>query len=263
MPTIRIHQIWYDDASREALDPAFLPLDNSTSERPDWYEFWAMLQVLRAEQMEEDGWYGVVSPAFGSKTGLGGDLLVETLSRLPVETEVALFSPHLADLAAFRNIFEQGERSHPGLTAAADAFLAHRGLKVDWSLFTNCLLNATYSNYVIARKRYWDMWLDFAQDYFAFCESPRHNSDIDQNRLVPYKGGEVPLRVFVQERLSAVVLQYGGFQVFVPEQHLMFLRYAPPLRRLLIACDTLKQTFLETRDRSHLDAFDRLRQFLI
>ena len=38
----RVHafQIFYNDATRAAVDPAFQPLDNSANERPDWYEYW-------------------------------------------------------------------------------------------------------------------------------------------------------------------------------------------------------------------------------
>jgi len=41
---LRVFQIHYDAASRAALDPDFEPLDNSRSERPDWYEYWPIRQ---------------------------------------------------------------------------------------------------------------------------------------------------------------------------------------------------------------------------
>jgi hypothetical protein len=40
-----IHQIYYDDAQRPALDPAFLPYDNRANPRPEWREY----HVFRTE----------------------------------------------------------------------------------------------------------------------------------------------------------------------------------------------------------------------
>lgn len=35
---IFVYQIYYDDISRQQLDPGFIPLDNMTNSRPDWYD---------------------------------------------------------------------------------------------------------------------------------------------------------------------------------------------------------------------------------
>lgn len=40
---IRVFQIFYNEETRASLDPDFEPLDNSDSERADWYEYWLKL----------------------------------------------------------------------------------------------------------------------------------------------------------------------------------------------------------------------------
>ena len=55
---IHIYQIYYDQATKQALDPGFIPLDNSNTERPDWYEFWPIRKFLKENQLQEDYWYG-------------------------------------------------------------------------------------------------------------------------------------------------------------------------------------------------------------
>ena len=47
-----IYQIYYDEASRAALDPGFLPLDNTANLRPDWYEFHVIKKFLENNHLE-------------------------------------------------------------------------------------------------------------------------------------------------------------------------------------------------------------------
>ena len=47
MPAVHIYQILNYYTPREALDPGFLVLDNSSNERPDWYEYWPIRKFLR------------------------------------------------------------------------------------------------------------------------------------------------------------------------------------------------------------------------
>src|SRR5438552_3736606 len=88
-----IHQIFYDDSSRWMLDPGFIPLDNTSNERPDWFEFWVILRFLHETQLEEDAWYGFVSAKFHAKTGLDSKRVMDFLELHAAEAEVALFSP--------------------------------------------------------------------------------------------------------------------------------------------------------------------------
>jgi len=45
-PRTHIFQIYYSNATREALDPGFVPLDNIRNERPDWREYWPIRRHL-------------------------------------------------------------------------------------------------------------------------------------------------------------------------------------------------------------------------
>jgi hypothetical protein len=70
---IHAFQIFYNAATRAAVDPAFQPLDNSANERPDWYGYWPILSFFEANpDLDDDAFYGFLSPLFGAKTGLTG-----------------------------------------------------------------------------------------------------------------------------------------------------------------------------------------------
>ena len=49
-----IHQIYYAPGQLHSLDPAFLPYDNSASERPQEHEFYVFQKVYLAGNTKEE-----------------------------------------------------------------------------------------------------------------------------------------------------------------------------------------------------------------
>ena len=131
MNKIFIHQIFYNAETRAGVAPEFIPLDNEKNEHPDWFEFWVMLNFLRSNSLEEDAWYGFLSPKFEGKAGVAPSLVIKTLETYGEKAEVALFSPGWDQLAYFVNPWEQGDAWHPGIMAASQEFLNQAGIKVD------------------------------------------------------------------------------------------------------------------------------------
>jgi len=68
MPEIFIYQIYHKGSGN--LDPGFRVLDNSSSERQDWFEYWPIRKFLLSEILQEDAFYGFLSPRFKEKTNL-------------------------------------------------------------------------------------------------------------------------------------------------------------------------------------------------
>ena len=70
MPPLHVHQILNHYTPRQALDPGFVVLDNSANERPDWFEYWPIRKFLLDEALDENAFYGFLSPKFRVKTNL-------------------------------------------------------------------------------------------------------------------------------------------------------------------------------------------------
>src|ERR1700731_2023105 len=70
MHAMHIYQILNHYTSRQELDPDFGVLDNSANERPDWFEYWPIRRFLLSEALDENAFYGFLSPKFKLKTGL-------------------------------------------------------------------------------------------------------------------------------------------------------------------------------------------------
>ncbi|RTL49173.1 MAG: hypothetical protein EKK40_15915 [Bradyrhizobiaceae bacterium] len=255
---IFIFQIFYDAASRQSLDPAFIPLDNSANERPDWFEFWVIRKFLKENELKEDAWYGFLSPKFTSKTGFNSSVVLNTLESVDQEGEVALFSPHCPELALFQNPFEQGEYWHPGLLRLSEEFFAKIGSSVDLKTLVTHQKTSVFSNYVIAKRAYWNEWLDLADKFFALTEAPGSPFAAPTNY---YADGRAPMKTFIQERFASVILSRSTFKVVAPE--LIFLLSNPfydRMREPLVACNILKELYCRTRDPDYLATFKKLRQ---
>jgi hypothetical protein len=92
MSKIRALQIFYNDATRAALDPEFEPLDNTNSERPDWYEYWPMRRFFSQNTLDPETYYGFLSPKFHIKTGLSGRQVKDFVASND-NADVVTFSP--------------------------------------------------------------------------------------------------------------------------------------------------------------------------
>jgi hypothetical protein len=91
-PEIRAFQIFYDEKTRASLDRDFEPLDNTDSERADWYEYWPIRNWLSRNELNESSYYGFLSPRFGEKTRLSGAQVKEFV-RTAGDPDVVTFSP--------------------------------------------------------------------------------------------------------------------------------------------------------------------------
>ncbi len=75
MHPLHIYQILNHYTSRQDLDPGFDVLDNSANQRPDWYQYWPIRRFLLTEFLNENAFYGFLSPKFHHKTNLSAALV--------------------------------------------------------------------------------------------------------------------------------------------------------------------------------------------
>ena len=261
---IFIYQIYYDHESRRALDPGFSPLDNSTSDRPDWYEFWPIRNYLRNHELKDDSWYGFLSPRFFQKTGIKSSLINDTLTKYSQGADVALFSQGWDQLAYFLNPFEQGDVWHPGLQNLSQKFFDEIGLNISLSNLVTCAKTSVFSNYIIAKPKFWRQWLLIADQFFDLVEG---NASADYGTTTSYGSAlnQTPMKTFIQERFASVILARGNFRVISFDQSdtaPIFSRIfsdTPQTRRMLQTCDLLKEKFCLTSDPDFLRAYEKIR----
>jgi hypothetical protein len=259
---INIYQIYYDDKTKQMLLPGFSPLDNSSNVRPDWFEFWVILNFLRENPLEDDAWYGFLSPRFYEKTEFSSEFVINVLKSYGANAEVALFSPDWDQLSYFLNPFEQGEMWHPGLLYHSQKFTDFLNLEVNLSKLVTDTTSSVFSNYIIAKKRFWNEWRRIAEAFFNYAEN-----NVAFKSYVSYGSieNQYPMKTFIQERFASLILATGNFKVLSPDQSFtapIFSRLFPQdikTRRYLQGCDLMKKKYRETSDKKYIDMYWSLR----
>jgi hypothetical protein len=264
MSSIYIYQIFYDDSSRAALDPGFLPLDNLRNERPDWREYHPIRDFLLGRTLESDAFYGFLSPRFASKTGLGADRVKSFV--MTSDADVILFCPFFDQSAFFLNIFEQGEIHHRGLTQAAQDFLGTAGVHIDLKTMINDSSNTIFSNYIVARPSFWQTWLELGEKLFAYVEqASSENSSL--RAPTAHRGAEiVPLKVFLMERLATVLLATRPTlrtSTYDPLSLPMSGSSVSRFGRQLLICDALKMAARRHANPRYIQEYFAMKKFIL
>jgi hypothetical protein len=200
-----IYQIYY--TTPDALDPGFLPMDNSANERPDWFEYWPIRRFLLNEKLDDNSFYGFLSPKFTTKTNLDAAAAHAYLNACSDQVDVVLFSPSIHNAAFFLNVFEHGDSEHPGLLAVARRFFARIGRDADLDSLVCDSRNTVNSNYFIAKPRFWREWFALGEVLFAIAESTTDPLGAELRAATSYRGRrEVAMKIFIMERLASWLL---------------------------------------------------------
>jgi hypothetical protein len=264
---IHIYQIFYDEISRVSIAPGFIPLDNSKNPRPDWFEFLPILNFLRNNQLDEDAWYGFLSPKFTSKTGYSSAYVINLLEKYGDIANVALFSPDWDQLSYFLNPWEQGEIWHPGIKSASQSFFKCQGVSIEIDGLVTDTTTSVFCNYIIAKKVFWSEWRALAELFFNYVEEGLFgNSLSNQNADYGSKERQYPIKTFIQERFASLILAKEKYKVIMPDQSIsgpIFSKlFANDIstRRGLIACDLLKKRYREANDAEALRLYWKIRE---
>lgn len=205
MTNARIHQIYYSEQTRAELDPGFLPLDNSTNERPDWREYWPMRRFLLGRELEPDCYYGFFSPKFKQKTTLTAAAVTDFVRQQGGTADVISFSPFFDQMAFPLNVMELAVVDHRCReTFAQCASLVAPGFDIERSVMSS--LETVFCNFFIAKPRFWSEWLAACERIFDLAEQGLTPLGQALNRVVTYGTASAPAKVFVIERVASLLL---------------------------------------------------------
>jgi hypothetical protein len=202
-----IFQILTHYTSRDALDPGFDVVDNSSNERPDWFEYWPIRKFLRSETLNEEAFYGFFSPKFKIKTNLTSAQVFEFIQQSSGETDVILFSPSIHSGAQFLNVFEHGDAEHPGLLATSQKLFDRINRPVNLDELVTDSRNTVHSNYFVAKPRFWREWLSINEQLFSIAEAGEDELGKALTSATSYRGkSDVQMKIFIMERMATLIL---------------------------------------------------------
>ena len=242
---VEIRQIFYDDSTRASKNNLFIPLDN-TNGKSDWFEFWPIFKFLYENELKDETWYGFFSPKFENKMGISSREACDFINENK-DADVILFSANWDQLAYFVNPWEQGELWHPGITSETQKFCDTVGMEIKIDQLVTSTKSSVFSNFVVAKKRYWDSWMNIAQLFFDYSNNAESGL---KDLLVRYDTSTLPMKVFIQERLPALILSSQVFDVRNVKpgntvQFSLLFEDSPENKKLLTKCDEIKKKVLE------------------
>ncbi len=262
LPAVHLYQIAYSPATRAALEPGYLLLDNRSNERPDWYEYWPIRRFLMNESLDENAFYGFFSTKFGAKTQLSHAQVTSFVRTASADHDVMLFSPQPDMGAFFLNVFEQGETFDPGLMDAAEGFLQSIGRSAPLRTMVMDSSRVVFSNYFVARPAFWREWLRLTEAFFAVCEGP--DSVLKARCTAPTTyPNEVQRKVFIQERMASLLLSTQAHWRVKAADPFGFgwsqTRFRSHPHEAVVS-DALKTAYLKTGFPEYLLAYGEVRQ---
>ncbi|MDP8984188.1 MAG: hypothetical protein M3N97_03970 [Pseudomonadota bacterium] len=262
MSAVFIYQIFNHYTPRESLDPGFLVLDNSANEKPDWFEYWPIRNFLVNQRLADDSYYGFVSPKFKYKTNLSAAAARDFVRSQNETTDVVLLSPSIHLTAYHWNVFKFGDCVHPGLLDIAHEFFQRIGSATNLDELVTNSSNEVYSNYMIAKPRFWRAWLEVTEQLYAIAESPTDPLGVKLREPTFYRGNRnVQMKIFIMERIATwLVARDSQFNArardpFVARSRVYKLPGA-------IVCDALKIAYVtSSRRESYKDVFHLVSRF--
>lgn len=244
---LHLYQICYDQATKAAIEPGFICLDNTENSRPDWYEAWPIMWFLQNQSLGDNDYYGFFSPRFHEKTGL----TYEDVSRTVTNNEsqgydLFNFSPYFEWAHLHANPFTQGEAMHPGFLELSKQYIKLIGY--DPSLLAHLVGQdrTVFCNYFVAKAQFWRSWQHLAAYVFSLAENNLTQLKEALTAPTDYKNAKsVQMKVFLIERLASLLLmQHKSLKVFAATKSRSLDGQAPldQTSALLIACDALKNS---------------------
>jgi hypothetical protein len=261
---VHAYQIFYDEATRAEVDPAFEPLDNLRNERPDWYEYWPIRRFfLEHPDLDETAHYGFFSTHFRAKTLLHGRDVVN-FAREAADADVITFSPYPCHGAVFTNVFEHGAQAFPGFLEVVTEFLAdlNPGFRPDMVVHDS--RDTVYCNYFLAKPRFWRVWQRIVERAFELAEEGRSPLANGLLRSISYQDKPTEMKIMVLERMASFLLSSGAFAVrnYPPFDMPLSKQFEGRLADIQ-ALDRLKMVFRETGDPKVMQEFVGRRNALL
>jgi hypothetical protein len=262
---VQIHQIFYDEKSKQSADPGFIPLDNSFNYRPDWREYWPIRNYLLSRALDPNTWYGFFSPKFFDKTGLNATEVNEFICEHCIDFDIALFSPFFDQSAFFLNIFEQGIVAHPGSKSTFEQSVQKVAPQINLEFLVMDSRSVVFCNFIVAKPIFWKRWLSMCEQIFALAESNGDPLAIPLNQSVAHDT-TAACKTFVIERIASLLLSTN--------KELRVKNYRPlelPLAQSkigneiesLVIMDALKMAYLTTQNPKYIEIFRATQKMII
>lgn len=261
MDDVHVYHIGYSPETVREIPSGFKLLDNTSNLRPDWYEFWPIKTFLESHILSESSYYGFMSPKFLMKTGLHYSNLIEHITNSHTDVDAFIISSQPEAGYFFKNVYHGSDLTDPGCSNTCKKIFNKIGFNCDLDSLITDSRNTVFSNFIIAKKRFWNQWLSVCNDIYKLAENPSIDNEIfNELNQETYYINSAQRKVFVIEGIATLILASNDYRVScIPlneHDRGKGIFYKPNDTGLI--CNSLKISFKETKDIRYLDVFEKM-----
>lgn len=163
-PQLKLYQIQYDDqtSSKNHVTQSF-----DVRDTPEYLkrEIAHMIRFHEHTPMENNCFYGLLSPKFWSKTHIGNPNWLIAQCEQYSDADIIIVNPHLIEAYAFKNVWQNAEFHHPGTIELTQALFNHA--QINYLITDQDSQHpphiTSYCNYWFAKKTFWDAFIPFVK----------------------------------------------------------------------------------------------------
>ena len=254
---VHLFHIAYSYETMEMIPPGFKLLDHMDNTHSDWFESWPIRHYLQTHALDEDAYYGFLSPRFFLKTGLTANDLRQSIAGESESVEAFFVCPQPDVGAFFLNPVYGMDFSDPGALDCMQSILNKAGLDLNLQTMLIDSTQLSYSNYVIAKPSYWRRWLKLLEYFYMYAETdqaPELKTSL--SHPTNYNNG-VHRKVFLVECLPTILFHYFRLKVkSIPLNHALAGQgVLYPYVQQAKVCDAMKMAFKSTGDMQFMHIF--------
>lgn len=137
---------------------------------------------------------------------------------------------------------------------ATQAFADYAHLNVVVKSLVTHSYNSAFSNFVIAKPRYWRRWQYMAERLLSFSFESSETGRL-VNAPTRHRSQDVPMLVFLQERISALVLMDNSLTCARLPLSFSLRQYGARVQEIFVAMDVLKGEYLTQKSEASWSAY--------
>ena len=203
-----IFQIFYQSSQKNYLDPSFTPFDNTNNSCPTWCEYGVFHKEFHKGTCDK-GITGFISWKFHEKTTLKGWQVYNWIESNPRHDVYSInpFPNHMRKNGwlGFKNIWDHGEKHHPGLLALAQNLFDKADYKIDLGALRMSRQKITFCNYWFGTPTFWKRYISFCDPLYNLIESGL-NDDERAKLFAPADPSGICYIPYIFERLFSTLL---------------------------------------------------------
>ncbi len=254
---MKIYQIFYDQKTKDNLDPKFIPFDNTNASEPSWSEFEPIKKILESNFFDDNEFIGIFSPRFFEKTGMSGSDVFAIVEK--TKSEVISFSPDFQSSALYLNPFIQADSNHPGFLSCAQKAYQHIGFDIDLNYIVSSSARTIFANFWVAKYSFWKVWFKYAIKLYFLSSNRSKLISKKMNELTSHRNiKNTPFKVFIMERLITVLLENLNIDAELAiNYHEYYLNenFSNERIKQIFLLDSLKFSFKQNTDQALLNLY--------